>query len=399
MSVHQEPIPQPGFPDSTVLERPERPSRESPGAGDVLLVTTDPGLTDDVLRLAAVVGCGVRPVSESAPVEWATAPLILLDEQAALATAGARLPRRAGVLIVCTQPPQGPVWRAAFELGAERAVHLPAEESELAALLADVVETPATRTGRVIAFVGGCGGAGASVLATATAVTAARHGESSLLLDCDSVGGGLDLLAGTEAVGGLRWSELTVTSGRVGASALRGALPTRRVGSGSVAVLPCDRDGRSSGLTDEAVRAVVEAGRRAGDTVVCDLPRALPAPAVAAVQNADLVTVVVPAQVRACAAAAVVARAVRQHAKRVCAVVRGPAPSGLRMPDVEQAVGVEAIAALRWLPGLGLDLDRGGLCSGRFGVRGPLARVASGLLRTLDEDVSCAVDESVVALG
>jgi hypothetical protein len=49
------------------------------------------------------------------------------------------------------------------------------------------------------------------------------------------------------------------------------------------------------------VASVLDAGRRAGETVVCDLPRYPTEAAVAALEVADLTVLVVPADVRSSA--------------------------------------------------------------------------------------------------
>jgi secretion/DNA translocation related CpaE-like protein len=350
-----------------------------------LLITSDDALAEEVFRLAAVVGCEPRRLSDPASVGecWRTASLVLLDGKAAAEGAALGLPRRRGVLVVSSQ--QAPdFWRAAFELGADQAVELPADESTLVELLAEAMDSSTTRAGRVLAVVGGCGGAGASVLATVTAVVAARRGDRCLLLDCDPLGGGLDLAVGEEASEGLRWSGLTVSGGRVAASALHEALPSRRIGSGALTVLSCDRDGDSSGLTEQAVRAVIAAGRRAGETVVCDVPRSLPEAAAAALRLADLTLVVIPAEVRACAAASRLVAGLRDCSTGpIRAVVRGPAASGLKIADVESAVGLDVLTAMRPHPGLPAAMDRSGLGTGRFASRGPVARASRDVLTEL----------------
>jgi hypothetical protein len=50
------------------------------------------------------------------------------------------------------------------------------------------------RTDRLLAVVGGCGGAGASTLAATLAITALTHGRRVALLDADPLGAGLDTL-------------------------------------------------------------------------------------------------------------------------------------------------------------------------------------------------------------
>ena len=68
----------------------------------------------------------------------------------------------------------------------------------------------------MLAVVGGRGGAGASVFAVATAVRAARSGERALLVDCDPLGGGVDLVLGAEDLDGLRWPEVGTGAGTSG---------------------------------------------------------------------------------------------------------------------------------------------------------------------------------------
>jgi secretion/DNA translocation related CpaE-like protein len=352
-----------------------------------LLITSDDVLAEEVLRLAAVAGC-CTPQRLTRPADagdaWRSASTVLLDHDAAVEGADSGLPRRRGVLIIGTAS-HPDFWRAAFQIGAEQAFSLPDEQDQVVEVLAESVESSAAHSGRVLAVLGGCGGAGASILATATALAAARRGDRTLLLDCDPCGGGLDLAVGTEATAGLRWSGLTITGGRVAATALREALPGRKVGAGELAVLSGDREGESSGMTPEAVRAVIAAGRRAGDTVVCDLPRSLPDAALIGLRHADLTIVLVPAEVRACAAAAQLVTALRPALGQAFAVVRGPSPGGLTVADVGRAVGLGVLTAMRLDPALPGVIDRGGLCSSRAVVRGSLGRTVRDVLEFLDD--------------
>lgn len=357
----------------------------------VLLITDDSVLAEEVARLAAVAGCELHRESEPANAveSWRAAQLVLLDEQASNECSALGLAGRSGIVLVGMKPPPD-FWKAAFERGAEQAIELPDEQSRLVALLADAHEESATGSGRAVAVLGGCGGAGASVLATAIALTGARQGQQCLLLDCDPLGGGLDLAVGAESDSGLRWSGLSVSGGRVAAGALSDALPGRRVGSGSVTLLSCDRDDVPTGMTPESVRAVVDAGRRAGRTVVCDVPRSVTDTSTAALREADLTIVVVPAEVRACAAAARTVAGFADSIGTVRAVVRGPAPGGLKVADVERAVGIDVLTAMRSHPAVSSAVDRSGLCSARVAARGPLARVGREVLAALDDDVTDA---------
>nr|MDQ2710403.1 septum formation initiator [Actinomycetota bacterium] len=271
-----------------------------------LVLVDDDELLDDLLRLAAAAGCELERVPDVAAVRlsWTSAPLVLLDEAAAAACAGTGLPRRPRVVVVSRGEPPGGLWQHAVTVGAEHVIALPDGESWLVAALADAAEGPG-RTGRVLAVVGGRGGAGASVLAAAVAVAAATGGDHAMLVDCDPLGGGLDLLLGAEDAQGVRWPDLSLSEGRVPAASLRAALPAPAgFGSrtGGLTVLSCDRAG--AGPRPGAVTSVLDAGRRAGETVVCDVPRYPTEASLAALDAADLTVLVVPAEVRSCAAAA-----------------------------------------------------------------------------------------------
>jgi secretion/DNA translocation related CpaE-like protein len=345
-----------------------------------LAVLADEPLLDQVLQLAAVAGCEVdrSPDIVAARRRWGEAPLILLDGAAVAACVEARLPRRPGIVVLCAAEPPPEAWQQALSIGAEQVLSLPSGESWLLSAFADATDRPATTVGRVVAVLGGRGGAGASVLAAAVALTALRAGNGALLVDGDPLGGGLDLVLGAEVEAGLRWPDLRVQSGRVPASALRSALPGRTSGTARLAVVSCARNG--PGPTPDAMAAVVEAGRRGGDTVVCDLPRH-PCPAAgAALDRTDLAVLVIPAEVRACAAARRIAEALTDRGVRTKALVRGPAPGGLTPEDVATATGIPLLTAMRPEPALPATLERKGLNPKR---RGPLTTAAKAILTAL----------------
>jgi secretion/DNA translocation related CpaE-like protein len=345
-----------------------------------LAVLGDEPLLDELLQLAAVAGCDVdrAPDIAAARRRWGEAPLVLLDEAAVRACVQARLPRRPGIVVLCEQEPAHDFWHQALAIGAEQVLTLPAGESWLLSAFADATDRPATTAGRVVAVLGGRGGAGASVLAAAVALTALRLGGGALLVDGDPLGGGLDLVLGAEVESGLRWPDLRIHGGRVPATALRSALPGRSSRGARLALVSCDRDG--PGPAPDAMAAVIDAGRRAGDTVVCDLPRHTSEAAGAALDRSDLAVLVVPAEVRACAAARRVADGVRSRGVRLRTLVRGPAPGGLVTDEVVRAVGAPLLASVRAEPGLAGALERGGL---RPRARGPLATAARAVLDAL----------------
>lgn len=349
----------------------------------VMLIGETP-LLDDVLRLAAAAGCELERVPDLASLRshWASAPLILLDAPGVMAVAGCGLARRRGVLVVCDAEPEPAVWQHAVAVGAEHVLVLPQAEACLVDALADTVDRPAASEGRLLAVVGGRGGAGASVLSSAVALTALRTKQNTLLVDGDPLGGGVDLVLGAEAEEGLRWPDLRLSEGRISASALHAALPGRAHGEGRLTVLSCDRDG--PGPEPEAMAAVLESGRRAGEIVVCDLPRDLPEASCVALERADLVVLVIPAEVRACAAARRVVAQMRDCGAAPCALVRGPSPGDLRPAEVAAASGLPLLTAMRPEPGLPAALERGEF---RLRPRGPLATAAKAVLEALQEKV------------
>jgi secretion/DNA translocation related CpaE-like protein len=347
-----------------------------------VVMTEDEDLLDDVVRLAAAAGGELERVPDAAALRrrWPGAGLVLLDEAAARAASSVRLTRRDGVVLVCRGEPASTVWERAVTVGAEHVVSLPDGEDWLVGALSDAADRRSEGLGRVVSVVGGRGGAGASVLAAAIAVRAREEGTRVLLVDCDPLGGGLDLVVGAEQVEGLRWPGLALGGGRVAASSLHEALPSP---DGVLTVLSCDRTG--GGPSPDAAGAVVEAGRRAGETVVCDLPRHLTDAALAVADVSDLVVVVVPAEVRAVAAAARVGEQLASRGAAPVVVVRGPAPGGLDGQDVGHALGLEVIASVPPEPGLAAALDRGKVPGVR---RGPLSDAADAVLTRLRAPVA-----------
>ena len=149
-----------------------------------LLVSGDPDLIDDVLRLAAANGVEVHLATdaEAARSRWVLAPLVLVGADAAACAGGraaaAATRRRAG-------QPQSPTpddWQRAVSLGAEHVVRLPDAERWLIDRLADSGEG-SPRDGAVVAVVGAGGGAGASTFAAGLALAAAARSLRVLLVD------------------------------------------------------------------------------------------------------------------------------------------------------------------------------------------------------------------------
>ena len=341
----------------------------------LLALITQPALRDEVDRVAAAAGLRVIHLGAAVPnrTAWAAATAVALDEDGAARCSAAGLPRRAHVVVLTDGPAEATGWRAAVAIGAQRVLALPTDGDVLVAELAEAAEAPpdGAHRGAVIAVIGARGGAGASLLATALA----QRAGDALLVDLDAWGGGIDLLAGTENVAGLRWQDLTRRGGRLTWPALRAALPRHR----GVSVLSGVRQ-RSHQVEAPTVDAVLDAGRRGGITVVCDLPRAWADPVETVLSTADLVVMVCPCDVRACAAGAAIAPRLRSANPNVGLVVRGPAPGGLRAAEVAQIVGLPLLAAVRAEPQLAERLEHAGL---RLGRRSALAGAATRVLEVV----------------
>ena len=335
-----------------------------------LVVCADEDLLDEILRLLAAAGAEAERAAGGPALRRAfrDAPLVLLGADALGSAALRSLPRRPGVVVVAGAELPPEEWAAAVEVGAERVVVLPRDESWLLARSAAAVRAPVER-GPLIAVGAACGGGGASTVAAALAVAAP---DGAVLVDADVWGGGLDLVLGAELAEGLRWPELTGLRGRVAGDALLAALPE----VDGVHLLAADR-ARAVPVPAEALAAVVDAARATGGTVVVDLPRpGADGPGEGPrgiLADADLAVLVVPARLRAAAAARLLVTGPASPWESARLVVR-EVPGGLGADDVAGLVGCPVLAEL--------PHDRGAVARGErgkppgVGARTPLARVA-----------------------
>ncbi|MFD3521194.1 septum site-determining protein Ssd [Streptomyces sp. NPDC058653] len=341
------------------------PVAEGRGSGP-LIVTEDVDLLDDLLRLCAAAGAEPE-VHHSVPGRgggWESAPLVLVGDDAAVRCRSAT--RRQGVLLVGRDQDDPDVWRRAVEIGADCVLRLPDAESWLVDRIADVVEGVG-RQALTVGVIGGRGGAGASTLACALAVTAARQGLRTMLIDGDPLGGGLDVLLGGERAEGRRWPDFAASKGRVAGGALEESLPRLH----DLRLLSWDR-GDSVLVRPEAMRSVLAAARRRGGVVVVDLPRRIDEAGAEALAQLDVGLLVVPGELRAVAAASRVASLVGMVLPDLRAVVRGPYAAGLDDRWVADTLRLPLVGELPTEPGL-LAAQESGSPPGAS-ARGPLAR-------------------------
>jgi secretion/DNA translocation related CpaE-like protein len=334
-----------------------------------LIVTADESLLEELLRLSAAAGVTpeVAPDAGTALRAWLAAPLVLVGLDAAAPLARLAPARRPGVHLVVGVAPPDDVFRTAVQLGAHDVVELPRSEGWVVEALSDLVD-PGSARGLMLGVVGGCGGAGASVFATALAQLAARRGPT-LLVDADDRGPGLDRLLGMEDVPGLRWPALEHTTGRLSSRSLRESVPRIE----SLGVLTFGGS-RPSSLQAFAAREALAAARRGHDTVVIDLPRTGGGLTEELSARCDRLVVVTTTTVPAAAATVRLCGRLPGRARTLVVRGRGGSPR-----DLARATGIRDVVEMADQRGLDEAVDLGlGPLRGRRG--GALARAAQEVL-------------------
>jgi secretion/DNA translocation related CpaE-like protein len=332
-----------------------------------LVVTDDDLLLADLVRLAAAAGVAPEVAHATAPAlrSWSAAPLVLVGADRATDLARSRPPRRARVHVVGRGPLPDALFRDALAIGAETVAGLPSSESWLVEVLTDVGDGGGA-AGVMVGVVGGAGGVGATVFAAALGQVFAAAG-STLVVDADVLGAGMDRVLGVEDIDGIRWDALMQATGRLSARSLREALPRRD----QLSVLTWSVE-RTPSLQAFAVREALSAGQRGFATVVVDVPRH-PDPVVDEVlARCDHVLMVCTLTVPAVAAAARVARRL-PSTTGTGLVLRGGA-AGVSPQEVGRLLDLPVVATMGDQRGLdeAISLGIGPLRSGR----GTLARAA-----------------------
>ncbi|MFG2587513.1 septum site-determining protein Ssd [Streptomyces sp. NPDC048438] len=357
----------------------EGPSSAGGRRDGPLILTEDPDVLDDLLRLCAAAGA-VPEVQHGPPGErggWDRAPMVLVGDDLARGCRG--MPRRAGVMLVGRDQEDPDVWRHAVEIGAEYVLRLPASEGWLVDQIANAVEGVG-RPALTVGVMGGRGGSGASTLACALAVTAARSGRRTMLIDGDPLGGGIDVLLGGEESEGLRWPDFARSKGRLGGGALEESLPALH----GLRVLSWGRDDEVI-VPPQAMRSVLAAARRLGGVVVVDLPRRFDESVTEALAQLDVGMLVVPGELRAVAAAQRVAAVARTVLEDLRVVARGPYTAGLDEQWVARALDLPLVGDLPTEPALASAQDGGVPPGGNS--RGPLARFCTAFWDLADAPV------------
>ncbi len=306
-----------------------------------LIVTRDQDLLEQLLRLCAAAGVTADRVEsiEGARQPWARASAVLVGADLAAEAVRLGLTRRDNVVIVCGAREEAALWRQAVQLRADDVLVLPAAQLRLTEQLSDLAEAPLR--GTTVAVSAGSGGAGASTLASALALTSASVGLRTLLIDADPLGGGIELAVGCEDRSGLRWPEVAATEGRVSAAAFRAALPS----VGSLAVLSYDRTG-SSATDPRVMQEMLGAAQRGSELVVVDMPRRLDEAATEAALCTDVFLLVATSEVRGVACAQRVLALLRELCADIRVLVRELPGSDLSPQSVAETLQLPLACAI-----------------------------------------------------
>lgn len=335
----------------------------------VLVATRDPVLLDDLTRLVAAAGAEASRASGASTAlrGWSLSALVLVGSDLAEEVAALGPPRRPHVYVVGTGPVDTGAFRLGLALGAEQVLEIPSAAAWLSGVMTDLGDDR-ERPGRLLGVIGGSGGAGATTFACALGQVAARSGPA-VVVDTDPLGPGADRVLGLDDEPGVRWDDLGLTTGRLGARSFREALPAR----GGLGVLTWSA-GSTVVVSTSTVRESLSAARRGHDVVVVDLPRASDPVVEETVVHCDLVVLVVRATVASIAAAARLVGRLPDR-DRVGLVTRG---SGVDPHSLAALTEVPLLVAMRDQRGLAESVDLGlGPVRSR---RGPLGRAAARVL-------------------
>jgi secretion/DNA translocation related CpaE-like protein len=335
----------------------------------LLLVTADSRIINVVRGIVEPLGIDVQVVGSPLIARdiWESSAFVLVGSDLAGDCVENLVPRRVHLIVVhikeqvdgeeLTQPNfERDIWRHAVALGAENVLELPTANFWLVDALSPFV-TPEPVKGisgsNVISVIGGSGGAGASTFAVNLATIALGQGMTSVVIDLDRFGGGIDLILGAEEVSGTRWPDIDPGVGRIAGDTLSAALP--RVNG--VSFLSQSRTA-SGEVTIEVIAAVVDAARRAFDLVVLDLPRDHSECNALLIGQSLVTCVITRNHVRSIAASISLSQWVRKLGDQSRFVLISDS-KGLGFPDVCGALGDQELTEIPFMPAMTTRADEG----------------------------------------
>lgn len=300
----------------------------------VVLVSGSQQLRDEAARVAAAAGVDLILAASVAEAQLLRPAVFLLGAD----SASGRMSISTEIVLLGLPGQESQAWEAAARADAARVAILPLASSWLAERLGRLGAGGVG--GHVVGVLGGSGGAGASTLSCWLALHASSSGMSTLLVDGDPFGGGLELAVGSESVPGVRWEDLGEVRGTLNPEQLAGSLPS----AGDFALLSVGtRTAHDPGLfASQAVPPVMEAAKKAFDLTVVDLARGW-FPEGSLLPFCDSVALMVPGRLRSIASARSMAAFLEPLP--VWPVVRGPLEAGLDPQRVSTAAVGHPLAA------------------------------------------------------
>ncbi|MBG6189420.1 secretion/DNA translocation related CpaE-like protein [Arthrobacter sp. CAN_A212] len=349
-----------------------QPWLPAPDDGGAALVTGSQRIRDETARVAAAAGLELTVTGTLSEARMQQPAVLLVGTDI-----GATGPTSdSDLILVGLQGEETSAWEVASRIHASQVALLPAAAPWLAGRFAALrTRGPA---GHLLGVLGSTGGAGASSLSCWLSLAAARSGRSTLLLDGDPGGGGLDLALGAGRGPRVRWEDLGEVSGTLNPDQLVGALPT--VSGVSVLSMSGAGAAESDILASPAAPSVVDAVRTAFTLTVVDLPSGWPAGG-PLLQVCDAVVLLVPGRARSIAAARSLAHQTQHLPGSV--VARGPLVSGLDPHRVAELTGLPLGGYLPQLRGVHTAEHQGRLLE--FGSQRSLRRLTSALLASLPD--------------
>lgn len=340
----------------TRTARPSRPTQNQA----ILVAVDDPVLHPEAMHVAAATGRAIVDTTDPVDIHrhLNRVSAVLIDASTAATITNDR--RRDRIFLLGADPGP-PDYHTALSIRAEQAFLLPAQTAELLQALGreDAPVSPGGHNTTVTGVLGVAGGVGVSTIAAALArMRSATH--RTVLVDAVPSSGGIDLLVGAEEITGARWPDLGFTRGAVKAEDVLAALPvmdeTMFILSGARSPVGDPFELGPGEVT--AALTCLTAADGALEVVVDLCPGAIAGEVIPLLGH---LIVVVPAEVRAVAAAAERLRHLRGFQVPVSVVLRHRGWSGLDVIEVERILGTPVIAELGTITRLPRAVEMHGL--------------------------------------
>ncbi|WP_309138372.1 septum site-determining protein Ssd [Paenarthrobacter sp. CM16] len=337
-------------------------------AAGILLVSADPYLQEEAKRIVAAAGGSLTTATDvtEAVHGWDSADVVLVGSDVRELP-----PRRRSPTVMLGRASDGDgLWELAAALGAERVAVLP----EAAAWLAEHLSMSGSPDpgGTVMGIIGGSGGAGATTTSIWLAQAAADHGVSTMLIDGDPWGGGLELAVTAEDIPGLKWPDFSETRGSIDSGQFRDSLPF----AGGFAYLswPGTRDAIHS-PDARAVAAVMDAARRSFELILVDIGRSGEG-----VRNlawdCDKMVLLAKAQLKSAVAAGRILSELPPMDAGL--VVRGSSASSVDAALIAESLGLPLLGVIPEMRGVAAGTELGRILE--LGQRRPINRFAMSVL-------------------